>query len=79
MAELNAKYGHLALFFHDSVTGSRIGIVWKPSAFIPRKFKVSASKDMMPITDKLVIPNTFAIMSDISALGKGLVNNVIMQ
>ena len=80
MSELQARYGHLALFFADGVAGSRIGIVWKPAAFLPKPFRLSAAKDAMPVGGgRLVIPNIFAMVADISGLGKGLVVNVAMQ
>jgi len=36
LKELQERFGDKALFFYDSLGGSLIGIVWKPTSFLPR-------------------------------------------
>jgi len=39
--DFQSKFDDFALFFYDVFGGKYIGVVWKPSAFLPRSISVS--------------------------------------
>ncbi|CAN0496198.1 unnamed protein product, partial [Laminaria digitata] len=47
--ELRRQFGHLAVFFSPGSAGSAgmIGVVWRPSAFVPRPYNANKSRHMM--------------------------------
>lgn len=53
VSELRRRFGHLAVFFSPGAAGSSgiIGLVWRPSAFVPRPYNVNRSRHMMVVGD----------------------------
>ncbi|CAM9838868.1 unnamed protein product, partial [Hapterophycus canaliculatus] len=51
VSELRRRFGHLAVFFSPGAAGASgmIGLVWRPSAFVPRPFNVNRSRYMMVV------------------------------
>jgi U3 small nucleolar RNA-associated protein 22 len=47
--ELQARYGHLALFMYNSMAANAIGIVWRPSAYTQSTFNAMNSRYCMPV------------------------------
>lgn len=50
LSELRARFGHLALFFHNALEGRVIGVVWKPGTFAPKPFKVLHTEFAVPVS-----------------------------
>jgi hypothetical protein len=50
LGELRARFGHLALFFHNALEGRVIGVVWKPGTFTPKPFKVMNAEFAVPVS-----------------------------
>lgn len=53
VAELKERFGDIALFYHDKCGGSVIGVVWKPSAFLPCNLDIKSfsSSCSIPLPD----------------------------
>jgi hypothetical protein len=49
VAELEQRFGHLALFFYDVFAGREVFMVWRPRSFLPTAFKVTKTSLSMPI------------------------------
>nr|XP_022330549.1 nucleolar protein 6-like isoform X1 [Crassostrea virginica] len=83
--ELKEMYGDFALFFYDKYGGKYIAVLWKPTAFTPKDFKVSHLAGRTVKTtdsgegDITVVPNVEAIIDDFRILGRGLVSNIQIQ
>ncbi|KND02445.1 rRNA-processing protein UTP22 [Spizellomyces punctatus DAOM BR117] len=50
--ELQAAFGHVALFFHDKYGGDAIGVVWNPKTVVPHPWRVNLSFNVEPILDQ---------------------------
>ncbi|XP_061172085.1 nucleolar protein 6-like isoform X1 [Saccostrea echinata] len=80
--ELKEMYGDFALFFYDKYGGKYIAVLWKPTAFTPKDFKVSHLAGRRVETTRsgareiTVVPNKEAIIDDFRILGRGLVSNI---
>lgn len=85
LKELREAFSEVAMFFYDAYGGTKVGVVWKPSANTPQPFKIlhaqykmlvkkkkSRKKDVLSNTDTMVA-NIPAILSDFKVIGKGLV------
>ena len=73
---LTSAFGDVAVFCCDRQGGCRIGVHWKPSAF-----KTIDEDDVTHHTcrnriDGCCVVDTTAILSEISTLGKGIVENI---
>ena len=78
---LKKNFGHLAMFFRNSLSGSCIGILWNAAAFQPAPFKVSASRFAIPSHqfkldsgesfDDTIVPNQNELVGEMLLLGKG--------
>ncbi|KAM4049230.1 nucleolar protein 6 [Anomaloglossus baeobatrachus] len=80
--ELRESFGELALFFYDAHGGEVIGVIWNPSSFAPKPFKMTRVNGM--VMEKKgnsvrMIPNVEAILEDFKILGEGLVNRIECQ
>uniref|UniRef100_A0A2R5L987 Nucleolar protein 6 n=1 Tax=Ornithodoros turicata TaxID=34597 RepID=A0A2R5L987_9ACAR len=73
---LRDAYGDLALFFYDHYGGKCVGVLWKPKAFEPQPFKISAVPGRMLNGEGKLIPNVEAILEDFGVIGQGLVASV---
>lgn len=88
MAELRRRFGHLAVFFSPGPAGSagKIGVVWRPSAFIPRPFNLNRSRHMLAAGDQgegkgggegvLVTMNVLEVLAEIKAVGGDMLEGV---
>lgn len=73
---LREAYDEFALFFYDHYGGNYVAVLWKPRAFEPQPFKVSALPGRMLNSAGNLIPNVEAILEDFGILGRGLVKSV---
>jgi len=76
---LREHFGHLALFFHNALQGRVIGVVWKPSTFRPKGFKIVHAQHSVPL--KLLpmdspVTKKLNIQADPSIKGPQLVTNI---
>ncbi|XP_056022983.1 nucleolar protein 6-like isoform X2 [Ostrea edulis] len=77
--ELKAMYKDFALFFYDKYGGKYIAVLWKPTAFTAKDFKVSNlnGRKVQPEDGNItVVPNVEAIIDDFRILGRGLVSHI---
>lgn len=85
VAELRRLFGHLAVFFSPGPAGGsgQIGVVWRPSAFVPRPYNVNRSRHMMVVVGGdgggggvLVAPNAVEILAEMKAVGGDMIAGV---
>ncbi|XP_033607618.1 nucleolar protein 6 isoform X3 [Cryptotermes secundus] len=77
LAELRENYSDYALFFYDMYGGNIIPVLWKPSALLPKDFKVSHINCHKPSKDGSKVElNVDAIIDDFYILGKGVVSTI---
>jgi Nrap protein domain 6 len=50
VAELEARFDHLAVFFADYVGGDFVGVKWRPAALAPGPLRVAHADTVMPAT-----------------------------
>ena len=90
VSELRRRFGHLAVFFSPGAAGSSgiIGLVWRPSAFVPRPYNVNRSRHMMVVGDgggdgqgkggggALMTTNVLEVLAEMKALGGDMFEGV---
>lgn len=89
VSELRRRFGHLAVFFSPGPAGSSgvIGLVWRPSAFVPRPYNINRSRYMMVTGgggDKadngqggvLMTVNVLEVLAEMKALGGDMFEGV---
>ena len=56
VSEFRRRFGHLAVFFSPGPAGStgKIGVIWRPSAFLPRPYNVTRSRYTMAVSAETV-------------------------
>lgn len=88
--ELRRRFGHLAVFFSPGAAGASgmVGLVWRPSAFVPRPYNVNRSRHMMVVGDgegegqgrgrggALMTTNVLEVLAEIKALGGDMFEGV---
>jgi U3 small nucleolar RNA-associated protein 22 len=76
--ELVRCFGDKALFFHDSLGGSKIAGVWRPGALDPVPWKLKSSIANMPVPNKpgYIALNVPEVLQDIAILGSGIVTRI---
>ena len=88
LKELQTAFSDIAMFFYDKYGGLNIGVVWKKHQMTPQSFKilnagykkVSMTKDdKEPSLTSLVVPNVDAILTDFKIMGKGLIDDIIIN
>ncbi len=94
VAELRRRFGHLAVFFSPGPAGSSgvVGLVWRPSAFVPRPYNVNRSRYMMVIEGGgsagrqgegqggvLMTVNVLEVLAEIKALGGDMFEGVYLS
>jgi hypothetical protein len=93
VSELEQRFGHLALFFHDVFAGRHILMVWRPRSFLPAAFKVTKTSLLIPVRidgckhkqkpqkakDAQAIPNISEVLSEIRSIGEGVVSRVALS
>ncbi|XP_065188804.1 nucleolar protein 6-like isoform X1 [Sycon ciliatum] len=93
--QLEASYGHVALFFYDRYGGVTIGVVWLPQSAETPQFKISTASGFCPVpapkkgkksksASNDAVPTTVcfnkaAALDDFRILGTGLVRQVEEQ
>lgn len=77
--KISRKFSHLALFFYNQLDGDKIGIVWKPNSFFPHHFSALQSLHQTVSTSGYSFVNTGSVISEIVALGEGIVDKVIFR
>jgi hypothetical protein len=80
---LEARFGHYALFFRcgGAGVGGRVvvGVVWRPATRASAPFKVGSAAFAMPVGsagDKMLVPDTAALLHEMTLVGHGLVKEV---
>ena len=80
---LRSKFGKYALFFWDEIEGSTVGVIWRPSIFLPKKFSVLESRHHTANTregedegNTMVIFNVAEVLVEMIAEAKGLIENI---
>lgn len=93
VAELRRRFGHLAVFFSPGAAGASgiVGLVWRPSAFVPRPYNVNRSRHMMVVGDgqgggegqgkgrgggALMTTNVLEVLAEMKALGGDMFEGV---
>ena len=66
--ELKGTYGELALFLFDELGGEVVAVVWKPTAFLPSRFKVSSASSTIPLTSDFS-PEVFSALDTLAQGG----------
>ena len=85
VAELRARFGHLALFFYNEYTPEVICILWRPSAFKAESFSAKNSEYKRPLVsdgwakDSLVTTNYEEVLSDIKHACKDIITGIKVQ
>eukprot|EP00903_Cladosiphon_okamuranus_P015535 g14342.t1 len=95
VAELRRRFGHLAVFFSPGAAGTSgiVGLVWRPSAFVPRPYNVNRSRYMMVVGDSqdevqglgkgrggaLMTTNVLEVLAEIKALGGDMFDGVLLS
>ncbi|XP_073445908.1 nucleolar protein 6 isoform X1 [Dendrobates tinctorius] len=77
--ELKESFGEFALFFYDAHGGQVIGVIWNPSSFAPKPFRMTRVNGRVMEkkgNSMLMIPNVEAILEDFKILGEGLVKSI---
>jgi U3 small nucleolar RNA-associated protein 22 len=74
--ELQARYGHVALFMYNSMAPNAIGIVWRPSAYTQSTFNAMNSRYCMPIATDSGSTSSSSSSSSVLAKGTQVVPNV---
>jgi hypothetical protein len=65
------------------ITGDQIGIIWKPQAFLPKKFTVLDSRLRLVVDDNstsstvTTVVNTTELIAMIAAESNGLIESII--
>ncbi|XP_073536523.1 nucleolar protein 6 isoform X2 [Phyllobates terribilis] len=80
--ELRESFGEFALFFYDAHGGEVIGVIWNPSSFAPKPFRMTKVNGRLMEkkgNSVLMIPNVEAILEDFKILGEGLVKSIECQ
>lgn len=79
---LREKFGSLALFFYNELTPEVIGVLWRPTSFVPRPLSIMHSEYVRPVedvkwqSDSLVVHNTNDILRGMSEYIDGIIANV---
>lgn len=90
VSELRRRFGHLAVFFSPGPAGASgmIGLIWRPSAFVPRPYNVNRSRHMMVVADSegegqgkgrggaLMTTNVLEVLAEMKALGGDMFGGV---
>lgn len=92
VSELRRRFGHLAVFFSPGPGGSagQIGVVWRPSAFMPRPYNVNRSRYVMAVGDReggrdqgkdggggvLTTMNVLEVLAEMKTLGGDMLEGV---
>lgn len=89
VSELRRRFGHLAVIFSPGAAGASgiIGLVWRPSAFVPRPYNVNRSRHMMVVgpseregegsgAGALMTMNVLEVLAEAKTLGGDVLDGV---
>ncbi|CAN0277878.1 unnamed protein product, partial [Ectocarpus sp. 13 AM-2016] len=88
VSELRRRFGHLAVFFSPGSAGASgiIGLVWRPTAFVPRPNNVNRSQHMMVVGGEgarggsevatMSVLNVVEVLSEMKVLGGDMIEAV---
>lgn len=88
VSELRRRFGHLAVFFSPGSAGASgiIGLVWRPTAFVPRPNNVNRSQHMMVVGGEgargggegatMSVLNVLEVLSEMKVLGGDMIEAV---
>lgn len=95
VADLERRFGHLAFFFVNDVDAREIMVAWRPTAFLPSKFRAITSNGLAVLpsqsTDEddgvlteasarsYAVPNVFELLAEMRRLGDDMVDGVALQ
>jgi U3 small nucleolar RNA-associated protein 22 len=75
--DLTERFGDKLLLFRNATKNDVIALVWNPSYFMPRGFRLDKAAGTVMATNKSsMLLNTFEILDDIVMLGEGLIQSV---
>lgn len=61
----------MALFFYNSITPTKIGVIWKPAVDVPRDFRISDVNSRYLVDNQLVFDKE-AMCRDFLLIGLGI-------
>ena len=79
---LEARFGHLAVFFANYESGHAIGVAWRPKAFLPGPLRVAHAHTSASVGEQdedgalVTVPDVPAILQDMAAAGEGLIESI---
>lgn len=79
---LRTKFGSLALFFYNDLYPEVIGMLWRPTSFVPHAFSAMHSEFVLPVerdswkSDSLVIHNTSDVLREMSQYTNDIIVDV---
>eukprot|EP01130_Rhizamoeba_saxonica_P012504 TRINITY_DN5272_c0_g1_i1.p1 TRINITY_DN5272_c0_g1~~TRINITY_DN5272_c0_g1_i1.p1 ORF type:complete len:911 (-),score=157.93 TRINITY_DN5272_c0_g1_i1:56-2389(-) len=80
LSELEERFSHLGVFFHNPLGGNIIHIIWNPSEFLMDDFKLRKSLCKMPIkginNSIMFLPNVMQIINEIRIIGKDIIDRI---
>ncbi len=78
LAELKETFGEACEFFYDTCMPGYVALKWRMNE--DQKFKVGLSYSFEPTEEeKVVTPNSEAMLAEMCKIGEGLVEGVIMN
>ena len=76
---LRAAFGDIAVFFWNSKSATKVGVMWRPAQFMARKFSVLLSRHTVVAegtNSTLSAKNSAEIVREMVKLSKGLIETV---
>ena len=77
--DLRAAFGDIAIFFWNSKSATKVGVMWRPSQFMARKFSVLTARHSVFVesdNSRLSTRNSAEIVKEMIKLSKGLIETV---
>jgi U3 small nucleolar RNA-associated protein 22 len=71
VAKLRDAFGDLALFFWSASKADRVGVLWRPGEFMPKKFSVMSSR-LAIVTETFSVKNASEVLKEMLALSDGM-------
>jgi U3 small nucleolar RNA-associated protein 22 len=72
--KLRCAFGDLALFFWSDLRADRIGVLWRPIDFMPKKFSVTTSRHTL-VAESFSVRNASEIVKEMLALSDGMLTS----
>lgn len=85
--ELRRRFGHMAVFFSPGPSGStgQIGIVWRPSALVPRIFNMNYSRHELIAGqhpengEVLTVTSLVEVLGEMKTVGGDMIKEIRMS